>query len=103
MRVRMHAAVPCPLLLLLALVVAGLPALAHASAPDPSWIAGIYDGADYDDVVVLVTLASGDLGSVHGADVRPTLQAVGSPPPFPEGAVHDVSASPVLPRGPPSV
>jgi hypothetical protein len=28
--------------------------IAFASPPDPSWIAGIYDGADGDDVVTLV-------------------------------------------------
>src|SRR5215831_16595935 len=31
-----------------------LPKIAFASPPDPSWIAGIYDGADGDDVVNLV-------------------------------------------------
>jgi len=30
-----------------------LPAIAFASPPDPSWIAGIYDGADGDDIVSL--------------------------------------------------
>ena len=29
--------------------------LAHASPPDPTWIAGIYDQADFDDVVRLLT------------------------------------------------
>jgi len=33
--------------------------LAHASPPDPSWIPGIYDDADLDDVVLAVTTASG--------------------------------------------
>ena len=47
------------LLALLVLVLGTLAPLAHASAPDPSWISGIYDGADYDDVVVLVTCATG--------------------------------------------
>jgi len=37
---------------LLALIL--LPAIAFASPPDPSWIAGIYDGADGDDIVNLV-------------------------------------------------
>ena len=40
------------LLLLAALAIH--PALAQASPPDPSWIPGIYDDADFDDVVVLV-------------------------------------------------
>jgi len=31
-----------------------LPVIAFASPPDPSWIAGIYDGADGDDVVTFV-------------------------------------------------
>jgi hypothetical protein len=31
-----------------------LPAIAFASPPDPSWIPGIYDGADGDDIVNLV-------------------------------------------------
>jgi hypothetical protein len=29
--------------------------LAYASPPDPSWIRGLYDDADLDDVVVLLT------------------------------------------------
>src|SRR5215470_2130844 len=31
-----------------------LPAAAFASPPDPSWIAGVYDGGDGDDIVTLV-------------------------------------------------
>jgi hypothetical protein len=36
-----------------------LTGLAYASPPDASWIPGIYDNADLDDVVVLVKTASG--------------------------------------------
>jgi hypothetical protein len=32
-----------------------LPALAYATPTDPTWIGGIYDDADYDDVIILVT------------------------------------------------
>jgi hypothetical protein len=28
---------------------------AHASPPDPTWIAGFYDNADFDDVALLIT------------------------------------------------
>jgi len=42
--------------------------IAFASPPDPSWIAGVYDGADGDDVVTLVYETAGiegvSLGSV---------------------------------------
>ena len=42
------AALPIVLVLIL------LPPLAFASPPDPSWVAGFYDGADGDDIVSLV-------------------------------------------------
>jgi len=32
-----------------------LPLLAHASPPDPIWLPGFYDNADYDDVIGLLT------------------------------------------------
>jgi len=35
--------------------MAALAPLAYASPPDPSWVAGIYDEADLDDVVQLAT------------------------------------------------
>ena len=41
-------------LLPIAPVLILLPTIAFASPPDPSWIAGIYDGADGDDIVSLV-------------------------------------------------
>jgi hypothetical protein len=41
-------------LLPIALALILLPTIAFASPPDPSWIAGIYDGADGDDIVSLV-------------------------------------------------
>ena len=40
---------------LLLLILATLPVIACASPPDPSWIKGVYDDADFDDVVPLVT------------------------------------------------
>jgi hypothetical protein len=40
---------------LIAGTLAGLVSLAYASPADPTWIAGIYDNADYDDVVAFLT------------------------------------------------
>jgi hypothetical protein len=31
-----------------------LPALAYATPTDPTWIGGLYDDADYDDIIILV-------------------------------------------------
>jgi len=49
----MRRRVSLAMLLFAAVVV--LPALAHASPPDPSWVAGFWDDADYDDAVLAVT------------------------------------------------
>ena len=38
-----------------------LPALAHASPPDPSWVPGVYDDADFDDVVTQVVSGTGSV------------------------------------------
>src|SRR5215813_11004347 len=50
-----------------------LPPTAFASPPDPSWVGGVYDGADGDDIVSLVY----DITSVEAAPRPPVL-----PPPF---------------------
>ena len=76
--------------------------LAHASAPDPSWIAGIYDGADYDDIVVLVTGATGSISPLRVADLEPILQAVGRLAPRPESTTASLPAAAFPPRGPPA-
>jgi hypothetical protein len=42
---------PACLTLLLAALIGGLTPVAYASPPDPSWVRGVYDDADFDDVV----------------------------------------------------
>jgi len=42
---------------LLALLLVVPVTLAHASPPDQTWLAGVYDQADFDDVVGLLTSA----------------------------------------------
>jgi len=90
------------LLALLVLVLGTLAPLAHASTPDPSWIAGIYDGADYDDVVVLVASSTGAAAPLLIADLEPQLQVIGSLAQIPERAPVSLSAAAFLPRGPPA-
>src|SRR5262245_1327054 len=48
----MRRAISISLPIVLALIL--LPVIAFANPPDPSWIAGVYDGADGDDIVSLV-------------------------------------------------
>jgi len=49
-------ALPLRRLAFVAILVAIIP-LAYASSPDPSWIAGIYDADDYDDVQLLAEMS----------------------------------------------
>src|SRR5262245_20898175 len=90
----------CASSLVVALALLG--SLAHANLPDPSWVPGIYDGADYDDVIVLVTSGTEGVSRVRGADLQPILEVTSSPAPFPEGVINNLSRVVVLPRGPPS-
>lgn len=44
----------CLLALGLVVSLTVLPSLCHASPPDPTWVAGLYDDGDHDDVVLEV-------------------------------------------------
>jgi hypothetical protein len=89
------------LTLVLVAVLLALTPLAHAGPPDLTWISGIWDDGDFDDVVVYITSAAGSLppsppvsypsgrpsrSSEHfripGSSFRATLslQSSGSPP-----------------------
>jgi hypothetical protein len=77
------------LLVVLALIL--LPAVAFASPPDSSWIAGIYDGADGDDIVTLVYETAG----VEAASTRPV-------PPLPRSSEISIVSSPSTVHGLPA-
>ena len=53
-------------------ILTGFVALAYASPPDPSWISGIYDDRDYDEVVGMVTDGMG----VSDSEAMPRLERV---------------------------
>ncbi|OLB99223.1 MAG: hypothetical protein AUH30_05440 [Candidatus Rokubacteria bacterium 13_1_40CM_68_15] len=62
--------------LFLAAAILVLPPAAHASPPDQSWFPGLYDNADFDDVVLLIT---SNLGAIQPAIVwsaRPVAPVV---------------------------
>src|SRR5499427_4860288 len=55
---RLHAPRPAGLSAMLLVLLMIVPVtLAHASPPDQTWLAGVYDQADFDDVVGLLTSA----------------------------------------------
>jgi len=84
------------------LVVATLSSLAYASPPDPTWIPGVYDDADFDDVVWLVVMEKGLVESEDLTTLRfvppPTLVLLASP----EIALASHSVPTVHARAPPS-
>ena len=49
------------LAVLIAIVPPTLATVAHASPPDASWLQGIYDDADHDDVAAFLTSEAGDV------------------------------------------
>jgi hypothetical protein len=51
-RATTHVRIGSTMALLLAVGIVTLPSLCQASPPDPTWIAGLYDDADHDDVVL---------------------------------------------------
>ncbi len=64
-------------LLVLVGVIVALTPMAYASPPDPSWIRGLYDDADFDDVVVLLTSSVGITAPFILSDLAPILTAAG--------------------------
>ena len=62
---------PACLTLLLAGLIGGLTPVAYASPPDPSWVRGVYDDADFDDVVGLITGGAGLVQALIPVDLRP--------------------------------
>ena len=48
----------CWVALLLSAVLGALTTLAYASPPDPTYVGGLWDDDDYDDVVILATSAT---------------------------------------------
>jgi len=79
-----------------------VPLLASASPPDPVWIPGIYDLADYDDVVV----ALGDLDAVDDSSPARLIPVDARRRPLPSTPAFVLCISSCLshqPRSPPSI
>jgi hypothetical protein len=88
------------LIVFLACVIGLSTTLAHASPPDPTWIAGIYDAGDFDEVVwILAELCVSDQPPVSDQTDEPRACR-----PVTSAISHDepsIVAHAVLPRSPP--
>jgi len=63
----------------LLLVLVALTPLADASPPDPLWLAGIYDGADFDEAVEAIVSMSGVVRGILLVLAQPIIR-VGTVP-----------------------
>ena len=75
--------------------------LAYAEPPDPTWIAGLYDNADYDDVVIALTSAVGAADGTPTPDLAPTAEIIHTLHPTEPSAPASAVRSPYYLRGPP--
>jgi hypothetical protein len=89
--------------IVLATLLTALAPMAHASPPDPSWIPGVYDEGDFDDVVALVTQTAGRVDTTPLDDRGPELVVVDLLGPVSEHALPSSPRSPSPTRGPPAL
>jgi hypothetical protein len=85
-----------------AAVLGMLVALAYATPPDPTYLGGFWDNADYDDVVILVTSAIGSTDTHTDSDLT-RLLVVAPVLPGEEERLPAALRSPHSPRAPPVV
>ena len=90
------------LVVLLLLAPVALPGLAHASPPDPTWIQGIYDDADGDDIVALIASGTGHLPAAAPTDLPFIARLVARLTPTLERMPLGLWASAASPRAPPA-
>ncbi len=64
------------LLLILLVTMVPLTPMAYASPPDPVWVVGFFDDADFDDVVVFITSAGATLELFPLDNLQPFLVPV---------------------------
>ena len=101
--VYMHAmAARGVLISILVTLVVGLAPMAQASPPDQTWLGGLYDDADYDNVVLSVTSAVAAVESQIADDTGPVQTVAERPIPFDEGAPSAAVLSPNFSRAPPA-
>jgi hypothetical protein len=90
------------LALLLAGIVGILTPIAQASPPDPSWIRGVYDDDDFDDVIGLITCGSGVVGEIASIELLPGLDVITAILTPDDECVSLPSLASAQPRAPPA-
>ena len=90
---------------LIALAVVGVlacsPLRAYADPPDPTWIAGFWDDADFDDVIVRVTSTSSVAEASSLCALEPHWVPIWTVPSADDRLAPGPAFAPHQPRGPP--
>jgi len=93
---------PAALAFLLCVVVCSLSLLAYASPPDPPWARGVYDDADFDDVVCFIVANSGLMDDAVSVEGRPNFVLIETEVPRDDLSVVLFSMSSSQSRAPPT-
>jgi len=75
--------------------------MAWASPIDPSWIKGVYDDADFDDVVTYLTSGTIAIPALPVNDLLPALAFVSADPVLDERSAAAPTVASHSPRAPP--
>src|SRR5260370_13856780 len=86
----------------LLVAITALTPLAFASPPDPSWVQGIYDDADFDDVVVFIASGAAVVELFLQLDLLLVLPLSVHTAPPEQDAVLSLFRSSLQPRAPPA-
>ena len=90
-----------PLVVLLVGALLALAPLAQSSPPDPTWIGGLYDNADYDDIVLTVTSGVAAVEWLSPSAGDPLVVSVAPRAPGDDSLVSLLRASSYHTRAPP--
>ena len=87
---------------LLCVLIVALPILAYASPPDPSWVRGVYDDADFDDIVCLIISSSWLVDEIGSASRSPHFVLTRTELPKTAGSIASSPLTSPQPRAPPA-
>ena len=87
---------------LVLVAMAVLTSLAYASPPDATYIAGIYDAADYDDAVLILTESTATRDPAPAERLLATLQSAGLAADSSESTALGAPIPGWYPRAPPA-
>jgi hypothetical protein len=94
---------PAALAFLLCVLLSSLSLLTYASPPDPSWVHGISDDADFDDIVCLILAHTGLVDDAALVKGHPNFVLLAAEVPRDDLALAPFPLRSSQPRAPPTL